>query len=75
MNINTIQIPIQSNLKHSGTLRTAAAAVPPPKLTDDEVQMIRNEFPKMKPMNLYTGQGSVRQEMIAGRGQRLDITI
>jgi hypothetical protein len=58
-----------------GSLRKAAEMMAPPKLSDDEMRMIRNEFPSNKPMVMYTGRGETRQEHVGGTGRMIDITV
>lgn len=57
------------------SLRKAAGTMAPPKLSEDELRMIRNEFPSSKPMVMYTGRGETRQEHIGGSGRMIDITV
>lgn len=75
MNVSPLQhIPIQEQ-DSPKSLRKAASASPPPKLTDEESRMIRKEFADVKQVSFYKGNGEMHNETIATRGRHIDTLI
>ncbi|MCC5926866.1 MAG: hypothetical protein JJU41_09940 [Bacteroidetes bacterium] len=75
MNIQSLQAQQLSDVSRTSSLRSAAEVVAPPKLSDDEVNMISKQFPAGKTMTWYTNNGSKHEEQMAVRGSRIDIKV
>lgn len=75
MNIQSLQAQQLTDVSRTSSLRKAAEAVAPPKLSDDEVNMISKQFPAGKTMTWYTQSGNKHEEQMAARGTRIDIKV
>jgi len=75
MNINSLQAQQLTDVSRTSGLRKAAEMVAPPKLSQDEMNMISKEFPAGKNMTWYSNNGSKHEEQLAVRGSRIDIKV
>ncbi len=75
MHVSPLQhLPVQ-DMDRSKSLRKAASAAAPPKLTDEETRMIRKEFADVKQISFYSGNGEMQHQTLAGRGRHIDTLI
>jgi hypothetical protein len=75
MTIHPIQPQHTSEISSSRGLSKAGAGMNPPSLSDDEMQMIRREFPVDKQFTWYTGKGQAHQQDVTARGRHIDVTV
>ncbi len=75
MHVSPLQhFPVQE-ADRSTSLRKAASAATPPKLTDEEARMIHREFSDVKEITYYRGNGETQHQTIAGLGRHIDTII
>jgi exonuclease III len=75
MHVSPLQhLPVQ-DLDRTNSLRKAASAAAPPKLTDEEARMIHKEFADVKQISFYRGNGEMQHQTIASRGRHIDTLI
>lgn len=72
MNIQSVYLQQSEKIAQNSALRKAAASPAPPKLSDDESDMIKKKFSQMKPLENYTNNGGVEKSSFFARGLNID---
>jgi hypothetical protein len=75
MNIQSVYLQQSEKIVQNSALRKAAASPAPPKLSDDESNMIQKKFSDVKPLENYTNQGGVEKSSFYSRGLNIDTRI
>ncbi|MDI6401988.1 hypothetical protein QLX67_08280 [Balneolaceae bacterium ANBcel3] len=76
MNIGSVQNPFTHEITQGHGLRKAAETEAMPQLTDDESQMIKKQFTSASSsMSFYKVNGEKMDQMLAGRGMYIDVTV